>query len=117
MTIDIDKRIGARIRELRTLEGFNQKQLAAAIGVTFQQLHKYERGTNRISASRLHLLACAMGVSVSYFTDDQPQVNAAHQRPRLMLELSRHFCAMSGHQQDAMMRMARVITDSPAVPA
>jgi transcriptional regulator with XRE-family HTH domain len=66
----VDTHVGARIRLRRHLLGISQGKLAKALGVTFQQIQKYERGLNRISASRLHDLACALDTSISFFFDD-----------------------------------------------
>ncbi|MGH6983747.1 MAG: helix-turn-helix domain-containing protein [Stellaceae bacterium] len=63
----IDVHVGARVRLRRTLLGISQEKLGQAIGLTFQQVQKYERGTNRIGASRLHGLAQVLEVPVSYF--------------------------------------------------
>ncbi len=70
----IDKYVGARLRLRRKLLGFSQTKLADAVGLTFQQIQKYERGKSRIAASRLWTLAHAMRVPVSYFFDglDEP---------------------------------------------
>ena len=68
----IDIHVGARLRLRRTLLGLSQEKLGEAVGITFQQLQKYERGSNRISASRLFNLAQVLGVSVSFFFDDLP---------------------------------------------
>ena len=59
--------VGARIRECRKQLGVSQKQLAESLGLTFQQVQKYERGTNRVSASKLFDTAAALKASVSYF--------------------------------------------------
>lgn len=66
----IDVHVGARVRLRRTLLGMSQEKLGQAIGLTFQQVQKYERGTNRIGASRLHELAQVLEVPVSYFFAD-----------------------------------------------
>lgn len=63
----IDAQVGQRIRVRRQLLGLSQAQLAHAVGVSFQQIQKYEKGTNRISASRLYDVARVLGVSVSFF--------------------------------------------------
>jgi transcriptional regulator with XRE-family HTH domain len=68
----IDVHIRARPRLRRTLLGMSQKKLGEAIGLTFEQVKKYERGANRVSASRLYELSLALGVPVSYFFDDMP---------------------------------------------
>ena len=61
----------------RTQLGQSQEQLAAAIGYAFQQVQKYERGANRVSASMLHRIANALGVPVSFFFDGLPTDLAA----------------------------------------
>jgi len=66
----IDVHVGKRLRLRRTLLGMSQEQLAGAVGVTFQQIQKYERGSNRVSASRLYDVARVMGVSISFFFED-----------------------------------------------
>lgn len=68
----IDVHVGARLRLRRTLLGLSQEKLGEAVGITFQQLQKYERGSNRISASRLYNLSQVLGVPVSFFFDDMP---------------------------------------------
>lgn len=66
----IDVHVGGRMRLRRTLLGLSQEKLGEMIGLTFQQVQKYERGTNRVSCSRLFDLARALDVPVSYFFDD-----------------------------------------------
>ena len=63
----VDVHIGQRLRTRRKAVGLSQEQLAARVGVTFQQLQKYEKGTNRISASRLFGLAQVLSTPVSHF--------------------------------------------------
>ena len=65
----IDVHIGARIRIRRTLLGMSQEKLGEAIGLTFQQVQKYERGANRVGASRLYDLSQVLDVPVSFFFD------------------------------------------------
>ncbi len=69
----IDVHVGARLRAHRTLLGFSQTVLANSIGLTFQQLQKYESGHNRISASRLYDLSQILGVDIDYFFDEMDQ--------------------------------------------
>ena len=73
----VDVHVGARVRVRRTLLGMNQTNLGDAIGVTFQQVQKYENGANRISASRLFDLSRVFDVPIEYFFDDMPTVVAA----------------------------------------
>jgi len=68
----VDIHVGGRIRLRRTLLGMSQEKLGKAIGLTFQQVQKYERGTNRVGSSRLFQLAKVLNVPVSFFFDDMP---------------------------------------------
>ena len=65
----LDLHIGRRIFEQRTAIGLSQQRLAAMIGVTYQQLHKYETGINRIAVGRLHAVAKALGVAPAWLYD------------------------------------------------
>ena len=67
MSDDVDILVGRQLRRRRRLLGLTQQQLADAIGVRFQQIHKYECAGNRLSVSMLWKLACALDVEVSYF--------------------------------------------------
>jgi transcriptional regulator with XRE-family HTH domain len=80
----IDAHVGARVRLRRTLLGMSQEKLGEAIGLTFQQVQKYERGANRIGASRLFDLSRVLEVPVSFFFDEMSD-NAASQSPRMMV--------------------------------
>lgn len=68
----IDVHVGGRVRLRRTLMGMSQERLGEALGLTFQQVQKYERGVNRIGASRLFDLARVLDVPISFFFDDMP---------------------------------------------
>ncbi len=68
----IDVHVGKRVRERRVQLGMSQKNLAEAVGVSFQQIQKNERGTNRIGASRMFELSKVLDVPVSFFFDDLP---------------------------------------------
>jgi transcriptional regulator with XRE-family HTH domain len=68
----IDAHVGQQIRSRRGMLGMSQEQLATALGVSFQQVQKYERGLNRIGASRLHDLARVLDVPIGYFFEDAP---------------------------------------------
>jgi transcriptional regulator with XRE-family HTH domain len=99
----VDVHVGRRVRHRRTLLGLSQEKLGEAIGLTFQQVQKYERGANRISASRLYILSHVLDVPVSFFFDDLPAVEGvAPTRPaaddvmcrRETLELVRAYYAI-----------------------
>src|SRR5690349_18849699 len=66
----VDVHVGSRIRIRRLLVGMNQETLAKALGLTFQQVQKYEGGANRVSASRLSQIAEVLGVPIAYFFND-----------------------------------------------
>ncbi len=68
----IDVHVGQQIRQRRATLGMTQEQLATMLGVSFQQVQKYERGVNRVGASRLHDLMTALDVPVGYFFRDAP---------------------------------------------
>ena len=72
----VDSHVGARIRTRRLLIGMNQETLAQKLGLTFQQVQKYEGGANRVSASRLAETAEILGVPVGYFFTDLPSSDA-----------------------------------------
>jgi transcriptional regulator with XRE-family HTH domain len=66
----IDAHVGLRLRLARLQRRLSQEKLGASVGITFQQVQKYERGTNRIGAGRLYQFAEILGVEVSYFFED-----------------------------------------------
>lgn len=74
-SLSVDAFIGGRIRELRVEAGISQGALAAAIGVTFQQVQKYENGTNRIAVSRLLMIARALRVRPNLLFDGAPDAD------------------------------------------
>ena len=77
----IDLYVGSRVRMRRSLLGMSQERLAAELGVTFQQVQKYERGLNRIGASRLWDLAQVLGVNVDFFYQEI-DANTTSKSPR-----------------------------------
>ena len=68
----IDIHVGSRIRLRRNMLGISQEKLGESLGITFQQIQKYEKGTNRVGASRLQAISSILGVPVSFFFDDAP---------------------------------------------
>ncbi|HIC80951.1 MAG TPA: XRE family transcriptional regulator, partial [Kiloniellaceae bacterium] len=68
----VDVHVGGRVRLRRTLLGMSQEKLGEAIGLTFQQVQKYERGANRVGASRLFDLSRVLDVPVGFFFDEMP---------------------------------------------
>jgi transcriptional regulator with XRE-family HTH domain len=74
----IDKYVGSRVRMRRLMLGMSQEKLADAIGLTFQQVQKYEKGTNRMGASRLQQIANVLEVPPTYFFDGSPGQSRTH---------------------------------------
>ena len=72
----IDKHVGSRVRMRRMMLGMSQEKLGDALGLTFQQVQKYEKGTNRIGASRLQQISNILQVPVSFFFEGAPDVPA-----------------------------------------
>lgn len=68
----IDTHVGSRVRLRRTMMGMSQEKLGEALGITFQQIQKYEKGTNRIGASRMQQISATLKVPVSFFFQDAP---------------------------------------------
>lgn len=68
----VDVHVGARIRQRRTLLGLSQEKLGDAVGLTFQQIQKYEKGANRVGASRLYQFSRILDVPIDYFFEDMP---------------------------------------------
>jgi transcriptional regulator with XRE-family HTH domain len=113
---DIDRHVGARMRERRIMLGLTQPQLAELIGVTYQQAHKYENGLNRIAAGRLSGIAQALGVPIIYFYDGLTTTAGAavkvSPQQRRMAELARHFMAIADRrQQEAICTLARTLAN------
>lgn len=66
----VDIHVGRKLRSRRTILGMSQEEMGDSVGITFQQVQKYERGMNRIGSSRLYDFSCLLGVGVSYFFED-----------------------------------------------
>ncbi|TVQ58261.1 MAG: XRE family transcriptional regulator [Rhodobacteraceae bacterium] len=73
----IDVHVGARLRFRRMAIGMSQEALGERLGVTFQQIQKYEKGLNRIGAARLYMMGRVMNVPVAYFFEDLPESGCA----------------------------------------
>ena len=71
----IDIHVGARVRLRRNMLGLSQEKLGESLGITFQQIQKYEKGTNRIGASRLQQLSEILKTPISFFFDDIPHTS------------------------------------------
>ena len=88
----IDKHVGSRVRMRRMMLALSQEKLGDALGLTFQQVQKYEKGTNRMGASRLQEIANVLKVPVTYFFEGTPNVRGSsasfpeHMSPALVSE-------------------------------
>ena len=75
-TSNVDQGVGKRVKEARVACGMSQAELAEALGITFQQIQKYEKGSNRIAASRLMLLARVLDKPIEWFVADMRSAEA-----------------------------------------
>ena len=111
---DIDRHIGARLRQRRIMNGLTQQTLADLIGVTYQQAHKYENGVNRIAAGRLYIIARVLGVDVGYFFEglqgDPPTEPTLQQR--VFLDLAHNFRSIRTRKhQEAICLLTRILAN------
>ena len=101
-TTEIDHGVGSRIAFLRTANGLSQSALASALGVSFQQVQKYETGKNRVGAGRLQAIAERLGVPVSSFfeADEQAEPDGSPTLLRISgaIELLRAYNAITDEQ-------------------
>lgn len=111
---DIDRHIGARLRQRRIMSGLTQQQMADLIGVTYQQAHKYETGLNRIAAGRLYVIAHVLGVEVGYFFEGLhgEEQSAPSPQQRVFLDLARNFRNIrTPKHQEAICLLTRILAN------
>ncbi|MEM7507068.1 MAG: helix-turn-helix transcriptional regulator [Pseudomonadota bacterium] len=115
----VDVHVGQRVRQRRWMVGMTQQQLGNKVGIKFQQIQKYETGTNRISASRLWDIADALDVPVSFFFEGLEGAGdgAENARGDVMtdkeaLELVRAYYAIPETQRRRLFDLARVLSDA-----
>jgi len=115
---DTDRYVGARVRDRRRMLGLTQHQLAELIGLSYQQVNKYERGLNRVSSGRLYQIAQALDTDVGYFFEGMGMDDALGptQQQRLLMKLVRDFMAipLRSHQQ-GIISLARALADPDPV--
>jgi len=111
---EIDQFVGKKIYSLRLAKGLSRQQLSEVIGVTHQQLQKYEKGTNRISVGRLVLISKALDKPTSYFYDGldldtkEPMIT---QHQRMCIEVSRNFMKIESiEHQNAVNALVKSLT-------
>jgi transcriptional regulator with XRE-family HTH domain len=117
MKHSVDVHVGQRVRQRRWMVGMTQQQLGNKVGIKFQQIQKYETGTNRISASRLWDIAAALGVPVSFFFEGlgHEDLALAMERGDIMtdkeaLDLVRAYYAIPETQRRRLFDLARVLS-------
>ena len=119
----VDVHVGARVRTRRLLIGMNQETLARALGLTFQQVQKYEGGANRVSASRLSQIAEILGVPIAYFFNDleldggAPSLREVEARERLQrpetIDLIRSYYAIGDQEiRHQFLEMVKAVAQS-----
>jgi transcriptional regulator with XRE-family HTH domain len=95
----IDHHVGDRVRQLRVFLEMSQEGLGKALGLTFQQVQKMEKGVNRIGAGRLLQIANILKVPVTYFYEGMPRVNGADAETRKELDAASHFLGRKAGQK------------------
>ncbi len=121
----VDRHVGRRVCEKRISLGYNQSDLGRALGLTFQQIQKYEKGTNRISASKLYDISRFFKVDVAYFFQGlggaQPGMAEGgastfdHDYPstRYTIEISRLAPQLNSRQQKLALDLVREMVEQP----
>jgi transcriptional regulator with XRE-family HTH domain len=111
----LDAQIGLQVRARRVLAGLTQSDLAIALGLTFQQVQKYENGTNRISASRLKQIADRLGVPISSFfeeADAEIKGEAPWWGRTDALDLLRFYYAIPAPARRQLLQLAKALADA-----
>ncbi|MEM1382697.1 MAG: helix-turn-helix transcriptional regulator [Pseudomonadota bacterium] len=115
----VDVHVGQRVRQRRWMVGMTQQQLGERVGIKFQQIQKYETGTNRISASRLWDIAAALDVPVSFFFEGLDDKRLAEHgalgdvvTDKEALELVRAYYAIPETQRRRLFELARVLSEA-----
>ncbi|MGO4917728.1 helix-turn-helix domain-containing protein [Pseudogemmobacter sp. W21_MBD1_M6] len=118
----VDIHVGKRIRQRRLLLNTNQQQLSDQVGVNYQQVQKYETGMNRVSASRLWVIAKVLNVPVSFFFEglnDQPLANTRKSdfpvdimTDKEALELLRAYYTIPENQRRRLFDLARALSEA-----
>ena len=116
---EIDAHVGSRLRLRRLLLGISQEKLGGALGLTFQQIQKYERGVNRVSASRLALIAAALQAHPAEFFSDTGTTDDGDALTKLRrihdgMPLAEAYLSMQPDQRAALMMVARAFAAGDA---
>ncbi len=111
----VDIHVGHRVRERRILLGMSQSKLADALGITFQQVQKNEKGANRVGCSRLFDISEALGVSIPYFFEGYSRKSGSSENVGFgtqSLRLARYFGELSDSQRDAVFLFVKSLARS-----
>jgi transcriptional regulator with XRE-family HTH domain len=113
---DVDRFLGRRIKQLRLMIGMTQQQVAQQLGVSYQRVHKFERGVDRLSAAQLLALAQAFEIAVGDLFDGYHSgapLEPPHdpETSRLLFEITRSFLALGSKRQGALVRLARALAE------
>ena len=115
----VDQHIGQKIYSLRLAKGLSRQELSDQIGVTHQQLQKYEKGINRISVGRLALIAKALGKTIEYFysgVDNEAKEQVSTQHQRMSIEVSRNIMKIQNpDHQNAVNTLIRSLIESEEI--
>ncbi len=118
---DVDEYVGRRLRRRRVELGLSQSQLGGDLGISFQQIQKYENGTNRVSAGRLYAAAQYLGVAFDYFFDGaelpaarQPNLDLPFKNDKQVIALVRRFIQISDDgARSALVGLAGAMAEAP----
>lgn len=115
----VDRHVGRRVCEKRISLGYNQSELGRALGLTFQQIQKYEKGANRISASKLWETARFFKIDIGYFFEGladnfavEGEADVLPQATRQSVEISRLTPALPARQQGLVLNLVRELSGS-----
>ena len=112
----IDIHVGQRLKQQRKLQGISQENLAKQLGITFQQIQKYENGTNRISASKLYELSQILKTPIQFFFENYEKSTQQIEKPSELttkeLTLIKSFRQLTPAQQQALISLINKLTNS-----
>lgn len=112
---EVDALVGRNIRMFRQIRHMSQEKLAEALGLTFQQVQKYEKGTNRVSAGRLFEIADILGVGITDLFHGAELPEGDNTEMRRIIKVAMEFDAMPSHLQDMVRRIMRAVVKEEQV--
>lgn len=111
----IDIHVGSKVRLRRSMLGLSQEKLGDALGITFQQIQKYEKGTNRVSASKLQKISEVLGAPIEFFFQDAPRSDDVSLTDKSVNDLSEEFLSFMTSKQGVQLNRAFVQIEDPKV--